>query len=551
MPLVDISAQDATLNRKTNPHSGWGDRGSPNRVEPVAKPSFEVPFTLAQGEAVFTIGSCFARNIESELINRGFRVPVRDLFQNPDFKGLEVGIINNYGTPSIYNEIAWAFGEEEFKPEDHIVELMPGKYADLHLSPAMRPDSYEIVMRRRTAALEATRAARGCRVVIMTLGLTEVWFDTRTGFYLNVAPRPALLKADPERFRLHVLNYEETYDYLERAVKLLQKHGPSELRLLLTVSPVPLTVTHRNIDVLVANTYSKSALRTAAETIVARFPFASYYPSYESIVITDRKIAFLDDMRHVSDEMIRLNIGRMVEAFSEDGGDPEQVRERIGAGGAAVAVEQAALARGKGVEAARLFFEEFGSWSRDSVEFAMEHARYLMEAGDHSAAIRVLVPHEPEHRSNLAVIGLLSEGYLRDGRAGEALSQLDHLPHQGIRSIGLWDNMLAAAIAVGDPDTIVSVLTRVTANVKTRAPLAHLLVARFFRDRGERERAIPLYVAAWQDGLGANVAALELSELLLILGRSAEAKSILNGVRPTTAREVQTTQRLGALAGVF
>ena len=74
MPLIDISGEDALANRRANPFNRWGDRDAPNRFEPIASPAFDVPFRMQPGEAVFTVGSCFARNVETELQARGFEL---------------------------------------------------------------------------------------------------------------------------------------------------------------------------------------------------------------------------------------------------------------------------------------------------------------------------------------------------------------------------------------------------------------------------------------------------------------------------------------------
>ena len=191
MPLAILSDVEAQENRKTNRGAGWGTRTGENCVEPVAVPHFTLPFKLKGGEKIFTIGSCFARNIESELRKRGFVIPMFDLFQRPEFKHLDASVINNYGTPSIYNEIAWAFGEEPYDPDMHIVEVIGNKFADIHLSPGMRAEPREVVLERRQAIFEAYKTAAECAVVVMTLGLSELWFDTHSGFYINVAPRPS------------------------------------------------------------------------------------------------------------------------------------------------------------------------------------------------------------------------------------------------------------------------------------------------------------------------------------------------------------------------
>jgi hypothetical protein len=55
------------------------------------------------------------------------------------------------------------------------------------------------------------------------------------------------------------------------------------VRVLLTVSPVPLIATYEERHVLTATTYSKSVLRVAAETIVRETDWVDYFPSFEII----------------------------------------------------------------------------------------------------------------------------------------------------------------------------------------------------------------------------------------------------------------------------
>ena len=275
-----------------------GTETSANRVEPVTKPAFRVPFKLKPGSKIFTVGSCFAPQRRGRrLERRGFDLPMRRVM----LQNAPTAILNNYGTPSIYNE------------------FMPGRSASAHmspriiwsrssqassptciLSPSLRPEPLAQVMARRQAITDAYRQAAECPVVVMTLGLVETWYDTKSGYYLNVSPRPAHLRSEPDRFEMHVLSFEESCDYLDRTIQLLQKHGRPDLQMLLTVSPVPLGATHRDEDVIVANSYSKSVLRTVAETLVARYDFVTYYPSYESVAMSDRRRAWRDDFLHVT-----------------------------------------------------------------------------------------------------------------------------------------------------------------------------------------------------------------------------------------------------------
>jgi hypothetical protein len=71
-------------------------------------------------------------------------------------------------------------------------------------------------------------------------------------------------------------------------------------RLLLTVSPVPLIATYEKRHVLVSNTYSKAALRTAADEICRSNTRCDYFPSFEiSTGNHARGSCFDEDLRSV------------------------------------------------------------------------------------------------------------------------------------------------------------------------------------------------------------------------------------------------------------
>lgn len=543
MPLVELSAEDAIANRKSNPFATWGDRTAANRIEPVAKPAFDVPFRLEPGESIFTVGSCFARNVEAELLKRGFVLPMREIFKKPEFQGVEVGAINNFGTPSIYNEFAWALGERPFRPEDHIVEIQPGKFADLHLIPSMRPDAWETVISRRKAITQAFESVKRCRVLIMTLGLVEVWYDSQTDYYLNVAPRPSLIRSQPSRFRLHVLSFDECYKYLEETLLLVKKFGREDFRVLMTVSPVPLMATHRNQDVMVANSYSKSVLRSVAETIVERHDFISYYPSYESVTLSDRRIAWKDDFVHVTEEIVALNVSRMVDAFVGTLHDPDVSRDEIAAGGIAVAIEKAQLVRRGSQDAAMQFFSEFGEFSCRSVEFAVEHAGFLTASGDIEGALKVLKQAPQVPVSERAAV-LIAEAHMSLGDPQEAVIALDPVAESGSRSYAVWNTLLKAAISTDDLALIKSVLARWTRRSPNRAARANTLVGRSRYERGDVEGAVSYLRTALALQSDDGLARIYLAEALLADGRRDEARGLIENLRPATPTEVKLLSRL-------
>jgi hypothetical protein len=74
------------------------------------------------------------------------------------------------------------------------------------------------------------------------------------------------------------------------------------VRVLLTVSPVPLVATYEDRHVVVSTTYSKSVLRVAADEVTRQRDFVDYFPSYEIITssATGRSY-YAPDLRDVDD----------------------------------------------------------------------------------------------------------------------------------------------------------------------------------------------------------------------------------------------------------
>lgn len=379
MALFEISATDALANRR-GPTAGWGDTQSDNRITPVALPSFQTPFQLVPGEKVFTIGSCFARNVERVLAARGFQLPTLDLLRQPRFEKVNPAIVNNYGVPSIYNEFSWALDpERSFDKSANFVETSAGKFVDLHIVATERPQPMADLELRRDAIIEANRQVTDCRVVIMTLGLTELWYDKQQELYLNSTPMHRVLKNDPDRFALHVLDFEQSLGFMKGTMDLLRARCRPDQQVILTVSPVPIINTFRpDMDVMVANTYSKSCLRTVAEHICATYDNVHYFPSYESVTLSDRKLAWTDDNIHVTDDIVRINVNRMVRAYSPPDDSLAALEAAVEAGGP-LALYEEAQKRARGERESGLeFFERFAHLSAESPEFAVEATHFYI-----------------------------------------------------------------------------------------------------------------------------------------------------------------------------
>ena len=293
------------------------------RLSPVARPTLEPSFRIGKQDLIFTVGSCFARNIEKQLIIEGYGVAV-SRFRPPSEPGAETDrdlMLNRYVPQSIANELAWAFGDRPFPEASYYQELEGWRDLQLHLGAPAAP--IETVKERRAALAEYMRLAAEAGVFIMTVGLAEAWFDLATGLYLNAAPPARARKLFPDRFQFHLLGHEEILAGLEQIHDLLSRYGRSDLRILVTVSPVALSTTFTGRDVLVANSYMKSALRTAVEAFAMGRENIDYLPSYESIVLSDRRRAWREDQAHVADEMVRVNVLRMLASYAEEAAGPD------------------------------------------------------------------------------------------------------------------------------------------------------------------------------------------------------------------------------------
>src|SRR5665213_1423923 len=71
-------------------------------------PEFEPSFRILPGQVIFTMGSCFARNIESHLAMFGCRVPMMDFDLPPsEWSGGVHGAMNRFHPPAFRQTLEW------------------------------------------------------------------------------------------------------------------------------------------------------------------------------------------------------------------------------------------------------------------------------------------------------------------------------------------------------------------------------------------------------------------------------------------------------------
>jgi len=301
---------------KKNPGYSWPERNKTNRLEPICQPLYSPTFEIKRNDKVFTLGSCFARNIENHMVDYGLDVvPTRISSQIPKKFALDQ-LRNLYSPISILNGLKWALSPDEMPdPRECLIETGDGEWFDPMLHP---PRSGHINEVMETSHLVSKNMAliSQCRIIVITLGLVECVFDKKTGRYLNSIKTNVIQSDDYARYEVHVMDLAEVLDSLEQIHNLLTEHLADDFKIMLSVSPVPLKITYRDMDVITANMYSKSLLRTAAETFSTNHNNIDYLPIYESIIMSERKYTWEPDLIHVSDFMVKLNIQRALNLYT-------------------------------------------------------------------------------------------------------------------------------------------------------------------------------------------------------------------------------------------
>jgi len=262
----------------------------------------------------FAMGSCFAVEIRAAL-----RARCRSVF--PDYPAIAFDAdrqmpgklpfrdnINHYDTFTIAQEIARALERRRWTAEDfwevrHFRFSKAKGWPRAFQDPQRRHifatsfDGITDLSDKISATIDDGLAESD--VAILTLGLTEVWRIKATGLYAALGPENEQDEIFP-RLEFRATGYRENYDNLRGTLERIWAAYPAK-KIVLTVSPVALTRTWTNEDVVRANLQSKSTLRAVAGQIVRDFPAVTYWPSYEYAMTGD---VFREDGQHVRQDAV-------------------------------------------------------------------------------------------------------------------------------------------------------------------------------------------------------------------------------------------------------
>lgn len=279
-----------------NPYSGLPDhhfwRRAVAGIEPfLFDPVTSVRFRIGEHERVATAGSCFAQHISNRLADIGFNYFVTEAGEHlpqAERRALNYGVFsarfgNLYTARQLLQLLQGCFDGRE--PEEGIWKTTDGRFVD-SLRPQIVPgglaSAEDVTIARDTHLVHVRRMFEKCDVFVFTLGLTEAWRSRIDGTVFPLAPGVAGGDFDPKLHEFVNFTAADVMADLEEFLQRLKSINPG-VRVILTVSPVPLIATYEKRNVLVATTYSKSVLRVAAEAAYRTHDWVEYFPSYEII----------------------------------------------------------------------------------------------------------------------------------------------------------------------------------------------------------------------------------------------------------------------------
>ncbi len=286
---------------------------------------------LRADSRVMSAGSCFAANIVPYLEAAGYRYVRTETADENDRFGYELysAAYGNIYTPRQWLQLIDR-AEGRFHPREDRW-LTPGAVIDPFRPglpyPADSEEEFDLLTRSHLDRVLA--AIVECNLFIFTLGLTESWVSTLDGAVFPSCPGTIAGTFDPERHRFVNFTVAEIVSDILGFIDRMRAIRPG-LKIVLTVSPVPLVATATVEHVYTATVYSKSVLRAAAGEAVAARPDVLYFPAYEIVTGPGSETHFAEDRRTVTVDAVKTVVDAILSRSepAASSGDGAQDRGR-------------------------------------------------------------------------------------------------------------------------------------------------------------------------------------------------------------------------------
>ena len=237
----------------------------------------------------FTMGSCFARNLAKSLHASGYVSHHMEISEYINTTFANKVFVDWLSDAAIDGAI-----------RDRIVELLPPGWS--------KENALQII--------------RNSDVFILTLGVAPAFFDRVTGDF--VLPRPSGLNSRvlAEKYLFRTTSVQENVDNVLYLIEFIRKISPG-MKIIVTVSPVPLLASFEYESAVQADCLSKSTMRLVAHEVVNNSKLSNilYWPSFEVFRWAGSNASnyyAADDGAawHVSEEKVAGTIRAFVDMFS-------------------------------------------------------------------------------------------------------------------------------------------------------------------------------------------------------------------------------------------
>ncbi len=269
---------------------------------------FEGPPLIRVGEKVVSAGSCFAANLVPHLEKAGLSYlrtetghPSFARYRNDNFgySLFSAAYGNIYTTRQLLQLMKRALGT--FKPEEdrwHLDGQVFDPFRPALRYPASSDREFDLLTAQHLQA--ALDAFSNADVFVFTLGLTEAWVSASDGAVFPACPGTIVGTYEEDKHVFENFGVSDVSSDLSEFIQLMRQRNPG-VRVVLTVSPVPLVATATGGHVVPATTFSKSVLRVAAQEVAGKHDNVVYFPSYEIITSHTAPCSFFEaDRRSVS-----------------------------------------------------------------------------------------------------------------------------------------------------------------------------------------------------------------------------------------------------------
>jgi hypothetical protein len=243
-----------------------------------------IPLIVTRSTPIASMGSCFAREIKRRLLNKGFNYITEETL-HPAAIHASAAWERLYNTFSMRQVFEYTF--ESFDPQ---IRWWKSPQSEKIQDPYRRVILYDSLEKAREDfdrhIAHSRKALTAARLLIISLGLTEIWEDRLDGSVICLPSGPYVNEGgDMSRYRFRISRYTENLENLERIHEIMSANNP-DCTLMVTVSPVHLWATFRNDeDVITASCNSKSTLRAVADEFTARHDNVFYFPAFEMATI--------------------------------------------------------------------------------------------------------------------------------------------------------------------------------------------------------------------------------------------------------------------------